>query len=94
MKVLITGASSFVGAHFALEASKDHEVIATHYSTPLKLPRISSVRVDLCSSRAKLQLRKLDVDVVVHLACKIKTQYRNTALCQSLRHATCGKAVF
>ena len=74
MKVLITGASSFVGAHFALEASKDHEVIATHYSTPLKLPRISSVRVDLCSSRAQLQLRKLDVDMVVHLACKIKTQ--------------------
>ena len=74
MKVLVTGASSFVGAHFALEAARDHDVIATHYSTPLQLPRISSVRVDLCSSRAQLQLRKLNIDVVVHLACKVKAQ--------------------
>ena len=77
MKILITGASSFVGAHFALEASHNHSVIATHYSTPLQLPRIPSVRVDLCSSRAQLQLRKLDVDAVVHLACKIKSKKGN-----------------
>lgn len=78
MKVLVTGASSFVGAHFALEASQHHDVIATHYSTPLHLPRIRSVRVDLCSSRAPLQLRKLDFDVVVHLACKVKSQKGET----------------
>ena len=74
MKILITGASSFVGAHFALEAVRDHEVIAAYYSTPLSLPRIRSIRVDLCSARAYIQLRKLDIDVVVHLATKIKSQ--------------------
>ena len=74
MKVLVTGASSFLGAHFALEAARDHDVIATYYSTNLQLPRIPSIRVDLCSSRAQLQLRKINVDVVVHLACKIKSK--------------------
>lgn len=74
MKILVTGASSFVGAHFALEAVRHHEVIATHYATPLALPRISSVRVDLCSPRAHLQLKKLEVDLVVHLATKVKSK--------------------
>ena len=73
MRILVTGASSFVGAHFALEASQEHEVIATHLSTPLSLPRIRSLRIDLSLPRSQKQLRNLDVDAVVHLATKIKT---------------------
>ena len=72
MRILVTGASSFVGAHFALEASREHEVIALYHSTPLSLPRIRSVRIDLTLPRSRSQLRSLKVDVVVHLASLIQ----------------------
>ena len=72
MRLLVTGASSFVGAHFALEASQKHEVLGVYHSTPFSLPWVQAVRIDLTSPRAKKQLHSLHVDAVVHLATKIK----------------------
>lgn len=72
MKLLVTGGSSFLGAHFCRLAAKRHTVFAVHHTTPLRINGVSSVRADLCIPRQHQMLRRLDVDAVVHLACKIK----------------------
>jgi len=74
MRLLVTGASSFVGAHFCRLASREHYVYGQYFSTPLRLPHIQPVRLDLTHSMAATRLQELDVDVVVHIACKIKGQ--------------------
>jgi nucleoside-diphosphate-sugar epimerase len=55
-------------------------VIALYHSTPLSLPRIRSVRIDLSLPRSRTQLRALKVDAVVHLATKIKSKSKDPAL--------------
>ena len=72
MRIAVTGASSFVGAHFALEAAKNHDVHALYFSTPLSLPNISAHRIDLSHARSIKQLQRLNVDLIVHIAAKIK----------------------
>ena len=74
MKLLVTGASSFVGAHFCLAASRHHEVYGTYHSVPLRLSGVSPIRVDLRRSLDLKVLQDLNVDAVVHLACKIKAR--------------------
>ena len=72
MRLLITGASSFVGAHFCLSAKKRHRVWGGFFSNPLSLPGITPIRVDLLAVRDQRKIRALEVDAVVHLATKIK----------------------
>ena len=72
MRIAVTGASSFMGAHFAIEAAQQHEVVALHLSTPLNLPKISSLRIDLTHERARKKLEDSQIDLVVHFATKIK----------------------
>jgi len=71
MRLLVTGGSSFVGAHFCRLAAREHEVLALHHATRLRLNGVSPVRVDLRRPRELARLRALDVDAVVHLACRI-----------------------
>ena len=72
MKLLVTGASSFVGAHFCQIASKIHDVYAVYFSTPIRLHHLTPVRADLRRERDLRILRDFDVDAVVHIATKIK----------------------
>lgn len=72
MRLLVTGASSFVGAHFCRVAAREHQVLGLHHATPLRLPGVSPVRADLSRPRDLRRLQELDFDAVVHLACKIK----------------------
>ena len=74
MKLLVTGASSFVGAHFCLAAAKNHQIFGTYHSVPLRLSGISPIRVDLRRHLDIQDLKNLNVDAVVHLACKIKAR--------------------
>jgi len=71
MRILITGASSFVGAHFARMAALEHEVIGLHHQTPLALNGVTPFRCDLRHPAAAERLQALNPDVVVHLACKV-----------------------
>lgn len=71
MRVLITGASSFVGAHLARVAAPQVEVLGLHSHTPLALPGVQAVRADLGDPAALPALRALRPDGVVHLACKV-----------------------
>jgi NADH dehydrogenase len=72
MRLLVTGASSFVGAHFCVRASVEHEVVALHHSTPLQLNGVTPVKADLRSRRDVAKVGSLDFDAVVHLATKVK----------------------
>ena len=71
MRILVTGASSFVGAHFARMAALEHEVIALHHQTPLMLNGVTPFRCDLRHPAAQERLSALHADVVVPLACKV-----------------------
>ncbi|MES2641537.1 MAG: NAD(P)-dependent oxidoreductase [Myxococcota bacterium] len=66
MRILVTGASSFVGVHFcSLAAAKGHDVLGLWRNTPMMVDNVKSVTADITSfSPAK-------VDVVVHLAAKV-----------------------
>ncbi|MDP2314948.1 MAG: NAD(P)-dependent oxidoreductase [Pseudomonadota bacterium] len=66
MRILVTGASSFVGAHFCtLAARAGHDVLGLWRNTPMLVDGVKSVTADVTSfSPAK-------VDVVVHLAAKV-----------------------
>lgn len=72
LRVLVTGASSFVGAHFCRVAAARHLVLASHHRTPLGLAGVVPVRCDLRHPLAVERLRALCPDVVVHLAAKAK----------------------
>ena len=73
MKILVTGGSSFVGAHLCrLGAAQGHEMVALYQRTPVSLPGVRSHRVDLSSAGAGQELKSLDAGAVVHLACKVK----------------------
>jgi len=72
MRLLVTGASSFVGAHFCRVAARTHSVFALYHRTPVRLNGVTPLRADLRRPRDRTRLAAVDADVVVHIACKIK----------------------
>jgi nucleoside-diphosphate-sugar epimerase len=66
MRILVTGASSFVGAHFCTRAARaGHDVLGLWRNTPILIEGVKSVTADVTS------FRPAPVDVVVHLAAKV-----------------------
>lgn len=66
MRLLVTGASSFVGAHFcSLAAARGHDVLGLWRNTPLFIDGVKSITGDVTS------IRPAKVDAVVHLAAKV-----------------------
>ena len=76
MKLLVTGASSFVGAHFCRLAARQHDITAVYFSTPVRLNGVTPIRADLRVTRDVRRLSELDIDAVVHIACKIRAWSR------------------
>lgn len=72
MRIVVTGGSSFVGAHFCLHAAQRHEVFALHHRTALRLNGVVPVRVDLRRDKDRARIVEMKPDVVVHLASKIR----------------------
>jgi nucleoside-diphosphate-sugar epimerase len=66
MRILVTGASSFVGSWFCTVAARaGHTVLGLWNHTPLLIDGITSITNDVTS------FTPARVDVVVHLACKV-----------------------
>ncbi len=82
MRILVTGASSFVGSWFCTVAARaGHTVLGLWHTTPLLLPEVIPVTSDLTA------FQPVDVDVVVHLAAKVMTDdalARNRAMMDSV----------
>ena len=72
MRIVVTGGSSFVGAHFCLMAAQRHEVYALHHATPLRLNGVIPVKGDLRRERDRAHIAELQPDAIVHLAAKIR----------------------
>lgn len=76
--VLVTGASSFLGAHVCEYLANAHRVIGVWNSTPIHLTGVEPLKIDLVHESIPAHiLRK--VDVVVHLAGKIQSVGRHSA---------------
>ncbi len=66
MRILVTGASSFVGAHFCLLAARQgHTVLGLWRNTPLRVEGVTPLTADVA------HFQPANVDVVVHLAAKV-----------------------
>ena len=66
MRILVTGASSFVGSWFCTHAAAaGHTVLGLWNNTPLLIDGITPVTNDITS------FTPAKIDVVVHLACKV-----------------------
>ncbi len=79
MRLLVTGASSFVGAHFCVRASARHEIVALHHTSPLRLNGVTPVKADLRNARDVANVGREQFDAVVHLATRVKgTRARQT----------------
>ena len=73
MRILVTGGSSFVGAHLCrLGAQQGHEMVALYQRTPVSLPGVQAAQVDLGAADAGHRLKELGGEGLVHLACKVK----------------------
>lgn len=72
MRLLVTGGSSFVGAHFCRIAARDHDIFAVYHRTSLRLNGVTPLRADLRLPRDRARLLAVHADAVVHIACKIK----------------------
>lgn len=72
MRLLVTGASSFVGAHLCARAARNHEVLALHHTTPVRLNGVTPIKADLRHARDVAKVGRERFDAVVHLATKVK----------------------
>ncbi len=88
MKILVTGASGFIGAYVVREAiARGHDVIALTRSKPASEPVQASslawLQCDLGDVKAS-KLERLRIDAVIHLAASLsgnaEEQYRSTVI--------------
>lgn len=69
MKLLITGASGFLGWHVAQQAQSDWEVVGIGRSRSSDLPGVTSVQLDLTDfATLKALFHDVQPDAVIHLA--------------------------
>lgn len=70
MKVLITGASGFVGGNFlkSLSKRKECQLIGTYQHHPLKFPFSENVLVDITDRETTLRLEHTQPDLILHCA--------------------------
>jgi dTDP-4-dehydrorhamnose reductase len=69
-KLLITGASGFLGWHLGRIAAQNWEIYGTHYSRPADIPG-TALRVNLCNAgEVETLLQELQPDAVIHLAAE------------------------
>ena len=67
-----------MGAHVCRFFQYCH-VVAAYHSNPVYLPNITSIRVDLTTPRSVRLLQNQNVDIIIHLASKIKSSTKGTS---------------
>ncbi len=75
-KLLITGASGFLGWNICRIAQKEWEISGTVFSHPLKIPGVNVAKVDLTDSRElKNMFSEIRPDAVIHAAAASSPNY-------------------
>ncbi len=92
-KILVTGASGFLGWNICNFAQKDYEIFGTVFSNPLEISGIKIISIDLTHfNDLKRIFKKIVPDGVIHTAAASRPEY-----CQSFpdesRHINVDAAV-
>ncbi len=75
-KLLITGASGFLGWNLCHEAKKDREIIGTVLTNPVDIKRVTIVKIDLTEYKALKELfHEVRPDGVIHTAAATSPNY-------------------
>jgi dTDP-4-dehydrorhamnose reductase len=83
-KLLLTGASGFLGWNICREADKNWEIFGTVFTHPVKIKRVKIVQIDLTRFREfKKVFREIEPDAVIHTAALSNPDY-----CQQNKSAT------
>ncbi|MGD1871983.1 MAG: SDR family oxidoreductase [Mastigocoleus sp.] len=78
-KLLITGASGFLGWHLCQLASKDWEVYGTYFSHEINIPGVKTLKVNLGDfSQLQGMFDNLTPDAVIHTAAVSKPNFCQT----------------
>ena len=77
--VLITGSSSFLGAHTLLHLEKKCQVIGLYHTTKPTFTCSPVIQIDLTHPDAANELKKTHFDWVIHLAGKIQSTKSHSA---------------
>lgn len=87
MKILVTGASSFIGKYLTRKLNQlGHVVVGTYYKNRLEIPGIKLVSLDLnnCESM-ELLFEENEFDVVFHLASYMPKKRREAPEIEALK---------
>ena len=69
MKILITGASGFLGGYLAQAAQGKGELLGTYWEHPVAMPGVELHRMDLTNLVAVAQfVRKVQPQIIIHSA--------------------------
>ena len=79
MKILITGASGFLGWNLCQQAQTNWQVYGTYFSQPVTIPQTSLYKIDLRDSEQLKQLfTTIKPDAVIHTAAASKPNFCQT----------------
>ena len=76
-RILVTGASSFLGAHLITQLRARFQIVALHHHTPLRVRGVEVMKIDLTREDHRKRLQRIDADAVIHLAAVIKGKGSN-----------------
>ena len=75
-KLLVTGASGFLGWNLCLVAAPEWQVCGTYSSNPVDIPGVITVRLDLTNFRdLKTLIEEVKPDAIIHAAAQSKPNY-------------------
>ncbi|MGK7924040.1 MAG: NAD(P)-dependent oxidoreductase [Spirulina sp.] len=78
-KLLVTGASGFLGWNLCQIARKNWQVFGTYYTHSASIPKVLSQKIDLTDFRAlKTLFSDIQPDAVIHAAAAAKPNYCQT----------------
>ena len=76
-RILVTGASSFLGAHLITQLRARFQIVALHHHTPLSVRGVEVLKIDLTREDHRKRLQRIDADAVIHLAAVIRGKGSN-----------------
>ena len=84
-KLLITGASGFLGWHLCQQANQEWDVYGTYFSHSLEIPGIKLIKLDLTdSTELKKVFQEIQPSAVIHTAAQSQPNYCQTNREESL----------